>query len=206
MLERRLVAMTTPSSKNRITRALALAAAATLVIVVACETPRPDPLGPLQGNVIGQKTAGMVRYSAPPAADPAARARALMFVTRYFPEMMKGDTSARPAMFVVNQQNEVLATARGASVAKSEYRVQLREGDGAKEAAGTLARLPRVAETRAAQNMVIAQRAPYMKTGPFNDIDPNSIDTVDVYRFKAGELAPNESTVIVIKLKAGMRI
>jgi hypothetical protein len=131
-------------------------------------------------------------------------------VARYFPEMIKGDTSARPAMFVVNQQNEVLATARGASVAKAEYRLQLREGGSAKEAAGTLTRTPKSVESGPVQNLVIAQRMPYimpyMKEGPFNDLDPSSIDAVNVYRFKAGELAPNEATAIVIKLKTGIRL
>ena len=115
-LERRLVAMTAAPPRHPTARTLALGALAGVSLAIACSAPRPAPLRPAAdaqvaafptlASQIGRRT-----VDPEPTRDQMAAA-----IGRYFPEVLRGDTSGGlPIRFVLDAQGGVVATSRGHS-------------------------------------------------------------------------------------------
>ncbi|MDQ6831218.1 MAG: M56 family metallopeptidase [Gemmatimonadota bacterium] len=210
-LERRIVAMTSSSSTHRTAQAAVLAAAVVAIVAVACETPHPDPVAPQQGRTSG--TVSQMSYSPTQRrGDPALEARIRTMILQHFPEVAKGDTSHRPMMFVMNSASTVIATARGAAVAGAMYKTMLRQtpnGDHNVIAENKAAPAERRAFERPRENagQVLLQRTPGPagsgEPTPFSNLDPTTIDNVEVLKFPAGKMGPDAVAVILITLKPG---
>ncbi|MEP6689878.1 MAG: M56 family metallopeptidase [Gemmatimonadaceae bacterium] len=210
-LERRIVAMSDVSSRHRAAQAAGLAAVVAILVAVACEAPRPDPLAPQQGRT---SEAPILALKQSAETDEAG---VRVMVSEHFPEVLRGDTNPRPMIFILNSERTVLATARGASVANSRYRTlpdsiryKRMSNQSAGDSSGTYTvrlREEQLDKRRDEAAASLPRKSAGVVAGevdPLNGlINPSDIQSVDVRKFRAGTLSTVAAAAIVVVLKPG---
>ena len=182
-LSRRIHAMTTPRPRRAVGRALTLAAAAAALVAVACELPRPTgpraaPEAPLASVT---RPFAVVRDEA-----PLALAEIRVAVVAAFPG---ADTRARGAtqrLWVVQDGGgRVSRVMRGLAAASEPGRIALTEAELAVARDGGFQRAP----------------ADDATLGTLTGVDADGIATVDVRKLGPGQLTPDSTELIWIRLK-----
>jgi beta-lactamase regulating signal transducer with metallopeptidase domain len=204
-LERRILAMSSNAASSRLSRVTRVVRTATFgalvggVVVVACETPRPDPLSPPQTRTAGTvKFTESTKFSSRDVTDEATISRIRGLVAQHFPEMARGDTSTRPMMLVVNNDGAVVASARGAATGRLRYKVT-EVSDGAKPEAKDAVGKRSFTFKRESVPAAGTLAPPAMFAG----LDGSSVAHTEILNFRPGVLGSTPASVILIKLKPG---
>ncbi|HEX2191067.1 MAG TPA: M56 family metallopeptidase [Longimicrobiaceae bacterium] len=185
-LERRIRVMTMPRDRSPRLRAAGFGALALGLAAAACEAPAPTSIAPAPTERV---------YSAADAPDGAVRARtgARELVARHFPDVLtRGMEGSDHVLFVVDHRGEVVRSTRGRSGTFVATGAAPGEGEGARvrvRAEGGVAAVP-------------ARRSEFrMSSADELDLDPGQIETVEVTKFRAGEIGPDPLGVIWVQLR-----
>lgn len=126
-LERRIRIMTASRPRVAWLRAVGSAAGAALLIVAACESPRPTPLAPLEVHTasIPPGLSEMTEESVEASIALNRKTRDRQAVARHFPSVLtEGMQGNGTLVFVANLHGEVLAMGAGADLSSAFQQVQ----------------------------------------------------------------------------------
>lgn len=112
LLERRIDAMTAPAPRHPVARALAFGTLAAGVLALACATPRPAPISPSPASE-RLFPALAIPQPQPTGTQPYTREQMSAAIARYFPAVLRGDTTHLPIRFVLAADGRVVATSQG---------------------------------------------------------------------------------------------
>jgi beta-lactamase regulating signal transducer with metallopeptidase domain len=186
-LSRRIHAMHSNKSRRPLVQAALGACAAALLVAAACEAPSPKVLAPDGEDHAATRLMGKTSVAL------ASQETLTPLVSRYFPEVLRGETGPAILFIVRDAKGEIVRTTR--AEAPDEINQKLRtSGDPTREDVRAMETTP----------MKIKRSADHRPmTGPpgMEDITPDRIAAVDVSKFKAGTFGPNPVSVITINLK-----
>ena len=184
-LTKRILAMQPARSRFPRTRVALGAAAACVVVLLACEMPTPEMLAPDGKEAATQRLYGKVGATGElRAADPRET------IARYFPEIARGD--GEPSILFI-----VKSAAGGVVLTKTQpaafARMPAPRGDVA------------IRTTTGLRKVRVRESDRPIPTG-VAALRPEDIATVDVTKHAAGSVAPKAVSIITIVLKPGAKI
>jgi len=184
-LTKRILAMQPARSRFPRTRVALGAAAACVVVLLACEMPTPEMLAPDGKEVGTQRLYGKVTATGERRAEDPRET-----VARYFPEIARGE--GEPSILFV-----VKSAAGGVVLTKTQ------------PAAFARTPAPRgkvaVPTTTGLRKVQLRESGTSIPTG-IGALRPEAIATVDVTKHAAGSVAPKAVSIITIVLKPGAKI
>jgi hypothetical protein len=214
-LTRRILAMHPRRPRFVRARVTLGVAAALALVVLACDMPSPEAVAPDGKNQATKRLYGDVQLLSGPAPDAKG------LVSRYFPEVARGD-GGPSILFVVKSATGavVLTESKAAEPFKTqrdalteEDKMARREANAARHASERAGGATKDAELHmdevrvagSAEPKVIMLKARAAREASLpagvGALQPNDIATVDVSKHAAGVLAPNAVSIVTIVLK-----
>jgi hypothetical protein len=200
-LSKRILAMHPAPVRFARSRILLGATASVALVALACDMPAPEMLAPDGKNAAPKRLYGQVA----PTETVTGPEDTKRLVSRYFPDVARGDGESAIMFVVRSSTGEIVLTATQPVSALARPRAGRNSAAraGAEPQGGGRMRLAQGGSELRPTNRAGARTG--LPTG-IGAVNPDDIASVDVVKHAAGTVAPNATSLITITLKAGASV